>query len=136
MTDARRHDLDWLRIAAFGLLILYHVGMFYVSWPWHAKSAHAPVTSLEMPMRLIGGWRLPLLFVISGVALRFAFDKACGAAFPRFCRQNDVRTEDYRLCHLRFLPAPPRYEVTVKDQRGRQSMRRYRGSPGRRERSL
>ena len=62
--------------------------------------------------------------------------KACGAAFPRFCRQNDVRTEDYRLCHLRFLPAPPRYEVTVKDQRGRQSMRRYRGSPGRRERSL
>ncbi len=26
----RRHDLDWLRIIAFGLLVLYHVGMFYV----------------------------------------------------------------------------------------------------------
>ena len=26
----RSTELDWLRIAAFGLLILHHVGMFYV----------------------------------------------------------------------------------------------------------
>jgi peptidoglycan/LPS O-acetylase OafA/YrhL len=26
----RRYDLDALRVFAFGLLILYHVGMFYV----------------------------------------------------------------------------------------------------------
>ena len=26
----RRYDLDWLRIVVFGLLILFHVGMFYV----------------------------------------------------------------------------------------------------------
>ncbi|MGL4291570.1 MAG: acyltransferase family protein, partial [Phreatobacter sp.] len=32
--DARRIDLDWIRIAAFGLLILYHVGMLYVTWPF------------------------------------------------------------------------------------------------------
>ncbi len=37
----RRIDLDWLRIAAFGLLIFYHVGMFYVTWGFHVKSAHA-----------------------------------------------------------------------------------------------
>ena len=40
MTD-RRYDLDWLRIIAFGLLILYHCGMFYVSWDWHVKSSRA-----------------------------------------------------------------------------------------------
>jgi hypothetical protein len=38
--DRRRLDLDWIRIAAFGLLILYHVGMLYVSWNFHAKSAY------------------------------------------------------------------------------------------------
>ena len=86
--QGRRHDLDTLRIAAFALLILYHVGMFYVSWPWHAKSVHAPVTGLEMPMRLIRAWRLPLLFLISGVALRFAFDKA---------REGFVRRRTWRL---------------------------------------
>ena len=43
MTDltARRHDLDWLRIIAFLLLIFYHIGMFYVTWDWHVKSVHA-----------------------------------------------------------------------------------------------
>ena len=35
----RRHDIDVLRVLAFGLLILYHLGMFYVSWGWHVKSA-------------------------------------------------------------------------------------------------
>ncbi len=36
---ARRYDIDALRVFAFGLLILYHVGMFYVAdWGWHVKS--------------------------------------------------------------------------------------------------
>ena len=33
----RRHDLYWLRVIAFGLLVLYHVGMDYVTWDWHVK---------------------------------------------------------------------------------------------------
>mgnify|MGYP001820327403 FL=1 len=32
----RRYDIDALRVFAFGLLILFHVGMFYVAdWGWH-----------------------------------------------------------------------------------------------------
>ncbi|MBT8106745.1 MAG: acyltransferase family protein [Gammaproteobacteria bacterium] len=72
---ARRYDLDWLRIIAFGLLILYHVGMFYVTWGWHVKSVYAS-TFAEPLMRLVNPWRLALLFFISGVAIRFATDKA------------------------------------------------------------
>src|SRR5664279_3706155 len=34
----RRTDLDWLRIGAFGVLIVFHVGMFYVPWEWEVKS--------------------------------------------------------------------------------------------------
>ncbi len=70
----RRYDLDWLRIIAFGLLILYHTGMFYVTWGWHVKSVHAGPEA-EWLMRLVNPWRLALLFFISGVALRFAADK-------------------------------------------------------------
>jgi peptidoglycan/LPS O-acetylase OafA/YrhL len=72
---ARRYDLDWLRIIAFGLLIFYHVGMFYVTWGWHVKSVFAS-PSAEPLMRLVSPWRLTLLFFISGVAIRFATDKA------------------------------------------------------------
>ena len=37
----RRLDIDRVRVLAFGLLVLYHVGMYYVSWDWHVKSPHA-----------------------------------------------------------------------------------------------
>lgn len=70
---ARRHDLDWLRVAAFAILIFYHVGMFYVTWDWHVKSVHAS-SGAEWLMRLVNPWRLPLLFFISGIALRFVAD--------------------------------------------------------------
>lgn len=72
---ARRYDLDWLRIFAFGLLILYHVGMFYVTWGWHVKSVYAS-SAAEPLMSIVNPWRLALLFFISGVAIRFATDKA------------------------------------------------------------
>lgn len=70
----RRYDLDWIRVGAFFLLILYHVGMFYVPWDWHVKSPH-PVEALEWAMFLTNPWRLTLLFLVSGAATRFMADK-------------------------------------------------------------
>jgi glucan biosynthesis protein C len=66
----RHTDLDWLRIGAFGLLILFHVGMFYVPWEWEAKSPRL-MPWLQFPMEWSAPWRLLLLFVISGCATRF-----------------------------------------------------------------
>jgi Acyltransferase family len=71
----RRVDLDWVRIAAFGLLIFYHVGMLYVSWGFHIKSIHR-VTALEPLMLVLNPWRLSLLFLVSGVATRFMLRKS------------------------------------------------------------
>lgn len=79
MTD-RRYDLDWLRIAAFGLLILYHVGMFYVTWDWHVKSSRAS-DALEPIMLLTNPWRLTLLFLVAGAASRFMWDKMSAGGF-------------------------------------------------------
>jgi surface polysaccharide O-acyltransferase-like enzyme len=64
---SRRHDLDWVRIGAFMLLILFHVGMYYVTWDWHVKSPHAS-SDIEPLMMLTSPWRLSLLFLVSGVA--------------------------------------------------------------------
>lgn len=80
--DERRHDLDWLRIVAFALLILYHVGMFYVTWSWHVKSSRAG-DLIEPLMRLTNPWRLTLLFLIAGAATRFMADKMSTLAFIR-----------------------------------------------------
>lgn len=76
--NERRYDLDWLRIGAFGLLILYHIGMFYVSWPWHVKSSRTgpEVWQVVQPLMLLSNpWRLALLFLIAGCATRFMADK-------------------------------------------------------------
>ncbi len=74
MMTERRYDLDWLRIAAFATLILYHVGMFYVTWDWHVKSSRAS-EAIEPLMLAVNPWRLTLLFLISGAATRFMADK-------------------------------------------------------------
>ena len=75
LSHTRRYDLDWLRIIAFGLLIFYHIGMFYVSWDFHVKSTHAG-PAIEPLMKLVNPWRMSVLFIISGVALRYAMDAA------------------------------------------------------------
>ena len=74
-SSERRIDLDWVRIAAFGLLIFYHVGMLYVSWGFHIKSVHR-VTAMEPVMLVLNPWRLALLFLVSGVATRFMLGKS------------------------------------------------------------
>ena len=84
----RRVDLDWVRIAAFGLLIFYHVGMLYVSWGFHIKSEHR-ITALEPLMLVLNPWRLALLFLVSGAATRFMLRKyaigRCFAPDPAGC---------------------------------------------------
>lgn len=69
-TMTRRADIDWIRVGAFGLLIIYHVGLYYAPWDWHV---HSPRTFewLRYGALITNPWRLTLLFLVSGVALRF-----------------------------------------------------------------
>ncbi|HVI33368.1 acyltransferase family protein [Phenylobacterium sp.] len=70
----RRYFLDWLRVLAFGGLILFHVGLMYSGWDYNLKS---PVTypAVEWLLEALSPWRMALLFVISGVACRFLIGK-------------------------------------------------------------
>ncbi|MGJ8679773.1 acyltransferase family protein [Paraglaciecola sp.] len=73
--DQRRYDIDWLRNLAFLVLILYHVGMYYVAdWGWHLKSENQSIW-LQNLMLLTNPWRMSLLFVISGMATAMVDDK-------------------------------------------------------------
>lgn len=71
MEKTRRYDLDWLRVMVFGLLIFYHVGMFYVPWGFHIKN-DVIYDWMRWPMIFVNQWRLPILFVISGMGTAFA----------------------------------------------------------------
>jgi peptidoglycan/LPS O-acetylase OafA/YrhL len=67
----RRHDIDALRALAFGLLILYHLSMLYVTeWGWHVKSSYLS-EALQWPMLMLNRWRMDLIFLISGVSTAF-----------------------------------------------------------------
>ncbi|MYM66829.1 acyltransferase family protein [Pseudoduganella sp. FT55W] len=74
MNNNRLYYFDWIRIFAFFVLILYHTGMYYVTWDWHVKSPHAS-DAIEPLMILSSPWRLGLLFMISGVATAFMLKK-------------------------------------------------------------
>ena len=66
--ESRRHDIDALRALAFGLLILYHVGMAYVAeWDFHIKSAYLGEW-LQWPMIMLNRWWMPLLFGVGFIA--------------------------------------------------------------------
>lgn len=84
----RHYGLDWLRIAAFGLLIFYHIGMVFAPWRW---VIHTPRTydALIAPMALLTPWRLALLFAVSGYASRQLFGKSGDAA--GFARSRAAR---------------------------------------------
>lgn len=80
MIKERRHDIDWIRVMVFDLLILYHVGMFFVPWGWHIKN-NVISEAFVVPMAFINQWRLPILFVISGMGTRFALSYRTGGEF-------------------------------------------------------
>jgi glucan biosynthesis protein C len=112
---ARLYFLDWVRIIAFFVLILYHVGMYYVTWGWHVKSPFASDT-LESYMLLSSPWRLGLLFMVSGVASRCMLDQcSTTGGSTGFMRQRSWRL----LVPLLFgmlviVPPQPYFEVIEK----------------------
>lgn len=79
-SSARRADLDWLRVLAFGLLILYHAGMAWSGWSWHLTSPDS-IDWLREAMRFTNRWRMPLLFVVSGAAIMLALGARTPGAF-------------------------------------------------------
>ncbi len=75
MKTARRYDIDWLRVIAIGLLMVYHVAIVFQPWGLMVGFATNAESweSLWIPMTLLNVWRIPLLFFISGMGVYFSF---------------------------------------------------------------
>jgi len=70
----RRYDIDWLRVIAIGLLLVYHVAIGFQSWGIMIGfiTNDKPWSSLWIPMTMLNVWRIPLLFFVSGMGVYFA----------------------------------------------------------------
>ena len=79
-TAERRHDIDWLRVIAFYILIFFNVGMIFVPWDFHLKN-NVTVEWFETWMAFLHQWRLPLLFMISGIVLYHSMGKRIGKKY-------------------------------------------------------
>src|ERR1017187_7868117 len=78
----REYGLDWLRCFAFVILIGYHTGMYFVSWPWSVKNPESSEW-LTWVMIFFNRWRLPLLFFISGAGVGFSLRRRTSGQFVR-----------------------------------------------------
>ncbi len=70
----RRYDIDWLRTIALFLLLLYHTSIVFQPWAnevWFIRSDQS-FESFWLLMEALNIWRIPLLFLVSGMGVAFA----------------------------------------------------------------
>ena len=72
--EQRLYYIDWIRVLAFLTLILFHCAMPFVRFGWEIKNGETAVI-LDRIIIWLHQWRLPLLFFIAGVGVRFSLKK-------------------------------------------------------------
>jgi peptidoglycan/LPS O-acetylase OafA/YrhL len=77
MLDNRRYDIDWLRVIAIGLLLIYHVAIGFQPWGVFIRFIQNDenLTWIWAPMSMLNVWRIPLLFFVSGMGVYFAIQR-------------------------------------------------------------
>jgi len=77
MEIERRYDIDWLRVIAIGLLLIYHIAIIFQPWAMLIGFIrnNESMTGLWKLMGILNVWRIPLLFYVSGMGLYFAMKK-------------------------------------------------------------
>lgn len=72
--ENRRYDIDWVRVIAIGLLLIYHIAIGFQPWGVMIGfiTNSKPWESLWIPMAMLNVWRIPLLFFVSGMGVSFS----------------------------------------------------------------
>lgn len=76
----RRYDLDWLRVIAFSLLIVFHVCLFFSHWQWFIKN-NTVTYALNLPLMFMRQWRMPLVFMIAGAGIGWSLQARTAGQF-------------------------------------------------------
>lgn len=80
----RRHELDWLRVLLFALLVPHHVAVGFVDWGadiYGFVNNQLAGDGLYLFIYWSHSWRLPSLFLIAGIGTWFLTAKGTGARF-------------------------------------------------------
>lgn len=109
----RRHDLDWLRVGALGLLIVTHVTYVYRTTGWRIHSEHAGLWG-DLIVEAMAPWRMTLVFFIGGAATRFMLQshRLGGFVVNRFLRLG------VPFLMAVVLLVPPMWYVTDPESQG------------------
>lgn len=76
-STSRRYDIDWLRVIAIFLLLIYHIAIVFQPWGVFIgfMQNSESLTGLWTAMSMVNIWRIPLLFFVSGMGVCFAMRK-------------------------------------------------------------
>lgn len=80
----RRHELDWLRVILFALLVPHHIAVGFVDWGvdiYGFVNDRLAGDGMTLFIYWSHSWRLPSLFMIAGIGTWFLTSKGAG---PRF----------------------------------------------------
>ncbi len=78
--STRLYYIDWLRILAFGLLFVFHSWRPFDHFGWHVKNAEQS-GFFDVLTIFIHGWRMDLIFLVSGVGTWFALQSKSSSFF-------------------------------------------------------
>ena len=80
----RRHDLDWLRVLLFALLVPHHIAVGFVDWGvdiYRFVNNQLAGDGMTLFIYWSHSWRLPSLFLISGIGTYFLTRRGIGLQF-------------------------------------------------------
>lgn len=77
VAGTRRYDIDTIRVIALALLILYHIAVGFQPWGIYISfiTNEQPLEELWRLMEVMNIWRIPILFVVSGMGVCFAMER-------------------------------------------------------------
>jgi len=77
MKDVRRYDIDWLRVIAIVLLLIYHGTIGFQPWGVLIRfiQNNESLESVWIAMSMLNIWRIPFLFFVSGMGVWFAIQR-------------------------------------------------------------
>ena len=80
----RRHELDWLRVLLFALLVPHHVAVGFVDWGvdiYRFVNNQLAGDGMTLFIYWSHSWRLPSLFMIAGIGTWFLTRRSLGPGF-------------------------------------------------------
>jgi len=76
-TKIRRYDIDWLRVIAIAILLVFHIMIMFQSYARYIRFIQSPalLEILLIPLSLFSVMRIPLLFFVSGMGVAFSLQR-------------------------------------------------------------